>query len=146
MKNLIYCATIVLSLMLVACDKESIITEGQLPSESQTFLKTHFSGITVSTIIKDKDGLSTTYEVYLANGFEIDFKKSGEWDDVDCKQSAVPASIIALLPAGIASYCSTNFPAVFIVEVNKEHYGYEIGLSNDIDLEFNQDGSFRKID
>jgi hypothetical protein len=132
--------------MFLACDKETIITEGQLPSESQSFLKTHFSDITVSTIIKDKDGLSTTYEVYLVNGFEIDFRQSGEWDDVDCKQTAVPASVIALLPAGIASHCATHFPGFFIVEVNKEHYGFEIGLSNDIDLEFNKDGSFRKID
>ncbi|GHV34493.1 hypothetical protein FACS1894178_2100 [Bacteroidia bacterium] len=146
MKNLIYCATLILTLMLVACDKESVINENQLPKESQTFLDTHFSGIATSAIIKDKDGLTTTYEVYLVNGFEIDFKKSGEWDDVDCKQSAVPTSIIALLPAGIAEYCTINFPNVLIVEVNKEHYGYEIGLSNDLDLEFDTDGGFRKID
>lgn len=146
MKNKFFLTLIALFIVITSCDKETIITNNKLPDNTTSFLNTHFSGINVGTAIKDKDGLTITYKVYLMNGFEIEFDKSGEWDDVDCKYSAIPNSILNLIPQQIISYCESNFPSNFIVEIDKERYGYEIALSNDIDVEFNTDGSFRRID
>jgi hypothetical protein len=81
--------------------------------------------------------------VVLTDGTEIDFDGKGEWDSVDCKRSAVPS---ALVPAAIAGYVQANFPSQLIVKIDKEHYGYEVQLSNDIELKFTADGQLLAYD
>jgi len=39
-----------------------------------------------------------------------------------------------------------NFKGATIVKIDKEHYGYEVELSNGLDLKFNCNGSFMMID
>jgi len=128
--------------MLVSCEKEEVISETNLPASSQEFIKTHFPGVTVTRIVKDTEGLGIDYTVYLSNGFDIDFDKNGNWDDVDGHTNPVPQSILNLLPSGIVAYVSANHSNLQIVEVNRESYGYEIGLTGDVDLRFNSQGGF----
>jgi hypothetical protein len=136
----------VFSVTLCSCDKEEIITEEELPSVSREFIGTHFPNATISMIVKESEGFSHDYTVYLTNGFEIDFAKSGAWDSVDGKREAIPASILKLLPQNIQSYVERTLPGCYIVEINKEHFGFEIGLSTGIDLKFNSKGDFTGID
>jgi hypothetical protein len=147
MKKAAYLAMfITLSTVFYSCDKEKIITQSELPETSRKFLNNHFQGISVSMIIKERETFSYNYTVHLANGFEIDFTKSGDWDDVDGKHTALPESILALLPQNILVYVDNTLSDCYIVEVNKERYGYEISMSNDIDLKFNSTGDFLRID
>jgi hypothetical protein len=132
--------------LFACCESEKVVKYGELPQESKTFLETHFGGVNISSIIKEKDDFTITWNVYLANGWEIDFRKNGDWDDIDCKYLSVPISVLELLPANIAVYCTANFPGASIVEINREKYGYEISLSNDLELEFNTHGEFFKMD
>ena len=90
--------------------------------------------------------LDRDYTVYLANGFDIDFTKFGNWDDVDGHVSPLPESILALLPETVSQYITNTFPNLSAVEVNREHYGYEIGLSGDMDLKFDSNGRFIGMD
>jgi hypothetical protein len=145
MKRMLFLTTLLLSTALaVSCDSEDVISETKLPASSQEFIKTHFPGVAVTLVMKETDGLEKDYTVYLANGFDIDFEKKGNWDDIDGHIHPLPQSILELLPAGIVEYVSANFNDSQIVEVNKERYGYEIGLSDrlDLDLKFNASGSF----
>ena len=64
----------------------------------------------------------------------------------DCTGSAVPASVLALLPANILTYCKAHFPNAVIVEIDHETYGYEVELSGDITIEFDKKGNFIRID
>ena len=73
----------------------------------------------------------------------FEFDKNGNWDKVDCHHAAVPAAII---PASIAKYVKANFPDSQIVKIDKERGGYDIELSNDLDLKFNAKGKFLGID
>ncbi|MDR1792974.1 MAG: PepSY-like domain-containing protein [Bacteroidales bacterium] len=145
-KNSFWAFLLLLTIANAGCDKKEVVKYSQLPEVSQTFIETHFSGVAVSTVVREQDNLATHWSVYLVNGVEIEFEKKGQWEEVDCKTFAVPASILALIPAQIITYCQENFPTVLITQVNKENYGYEIGLSNDMDIEFNSKGEFRKID
>jgi hypothetical protein len=129
-----------------SCEKEEMITESGLPATSREFINVHFPDVGISMIIKETETFSADYTVYLANGFEIDFTKSGDWDDVDGKYTAIPESILALLPQGIQEYVNNTVRDCYIVEVNKERYGYEIELSNRIELKFNSQGDFIRID
>ena len=60
-----------------------------------------------------------------------------------CETKAVPASLV---PAAIANYVKGNFPGTFIEKIDKERYGYEIELSNDLDLKFDKKGNLKRID
>ena len=147
MKRTTYLAMVLLfSTMFYACDKEQLITQSALPSTSREFINTHFSGVNINMIIKERETFSYNYTVYLSNGFEIDFTKSGDWDDIDGKHTAIPKTILVLLPQNILTYTANTIPDCYIVEINKEHYGYEISLSNDIDLKFNSKGEFLRLD
>ena len=130
------------SVSFVSC-KDVIITADKLPATAQTFIKEYFPGSDISYVKKDKELTKTTYEVVLQDGTEIDFDSKGQWDKVDCKRAAVPAKLI---PDAIATYVQTNFPGQAIVKIDKELFGYEIELLNDLELKFDKNGRLVHID
>jgi hypothetical protein len=147
MKKIMYLATMfVVVAMFASCDKEEIITESQLPSASREFLKTHFDGVSITRIIQENEMFDKEYTVYLANGFKVDFEKSGAWDEINGFVNPLPQNILDLFPAGIVQYVNTTFPNSKIVKANKERFGYEIELNGGIELEFNSNGEFLRMD
>lgn len=124
-----------------AADK--IIPASQLPAAATTFINDYFPGQTISYAKLDREFSGTRYEVRLNNGVELDFDKNGTWDKVDCNYSAVPAKLV---PASIANYVKANFAGASIVKIDKERYGYDIELSNDLELKFNKKGQLMSID
>ena len=129
------------SVTCLADDK--IIPVEQLPAPAKTFVKKYFPQATIEYATKDTEFMDTTYEVRLSDGTEVDFDKKGNWDNVDCKTKAVPASLV---PAAIAQYVKAHYPNTVIVKIDKERGGYEIELSNDLDLKFNSKGKLIGID
>jgi uncharacterized protein YuzE len=129
------------SVTCLADDK--IIPVEQLPAPAKTFVKKYFPQATIEYATKDTEFMGTTYEVRLSDGTEVDFDKKGNWDNVDCKTKAVPASLV---PAAIAQYVKAHYPNTVIVKIDKERGGYEIELSNDLDLKFNSKGKLIGID
>lgn len=133
------------SLMMISVESKAndkIIPVEKLPAAAKAFIKTHFPGVHIT--YAEKDGYhAPTYEAWLVDGTEIDFDKHGNWDKVDCRMSAVPDAIV---PAPIADYVLSNFPDCDIVKIDKERYGYEIELSNDLELKFNKQGHLLYID
>ena len=129
------------SVTCLADDK--IIPVEQLPASAKTFVKKYFPQATIEYATKDTEFMGTTYEVRLSDGTEVDFDKKGNWDNVDCKTKAVPASLV---PAAIAQYVKAHYPNTVIVKIDKERGGYEIELSNDLDLKFNSKGNLIGID
>jgi hypothetical protein len=147
MKRIVfYVMFFVVTTLSAACDKEKLIQVNELPVVSKTFIDTHFADVGITAMVRERDGLDVDYTVYLANGFEVDFNKSGDWDDVDGHFQPVPESILALLPQPLLQHIATTFPNLSIVGVNKERYGYEISLSNDLELKFDTNGRFTGID
>ena len=114
------------------------ITFKELPQKSQQFITTHFSGVEVLSVTVDDD-----YEVYLANGTKVEFTLQGEWKEVKCPGSAVPAAIV---PAAITKYVKAQFPNSAIVKIDKKYRGYEVELNNDLELKFDKDGNFIGVD
>ncbi len=135
-----------------ACDREDVISESRLPNESRTFLRTHFGDSSVISVVREIDGFEKDYSVYLQNGFEVNFRGSGAWDEVEGHRQAVPASVLGLLPAGIESYVAENYPGRPIVNINRERWGYEIeigpieGSRGDLELDFTEAGQFFRYD
>jgi hypothetical protein len=126
-----------------ALANDRIIPVNQLPEAAQKFVKATFPGQTISYATVDMDFGSKTYEVRLDNCVEIEFDKNGTWDKVDCNYIAVPSDLV---PVAIAEYVKTNFAGTKIVKIDKEHGGYEVELSNDIELHFNSQGKLMYFD
>lgn len=105
----------------------------QLPEVAKTFVQTNFKGQKIMYAEKDWN----SYECRLADGTKIEFTKKGAWKKIDRKSIAVPEGIV---PETIQEYVKANFEGCVVTKIEKERYGYDIELSNDIDLKFNFQG------
>ena len=152
-KNLMIGAFILSTLLiLTSCSNddnsdanEVVIEANALPETTRNFITTHFPDATYRRIekqnIADDDG--SVYDVHLSNGFEIDFDINGNWTDIDGGQTAIPTAII---PEPITNYVTMNYPNLFITTIEIETTGYDVELSNELDLVFNPQGEFVRID
>ena len=130
----------------VSCDKEELIGTENLPSAANTFLNEHFEGVKVLSVTREKEALSSAeYEVLLNNGVEIKFDKNGNWDEVEARENtaALPTSFV-LTP--IVTYVQTNYEDAGINSIDKEKNGYDVELTNGLDLVFDTAGEFVRID
>lgn len=141
-KLLVAIAALSASGTMVSC-KDVIIGSEELPAAAQSFLEDYFPGNPVSYAKKDREFAKTSYEVVLRDGTEVEFDAKGQWDNVDCKKSAVPA---ALIPTSVADYVQTNFPDQLIVKIDREPYGHEIELLSGLELKFGKKGDLINID
>ncbi len=115
-----------------------------LPAAAQTIVKNNFKA-GVSHIKIDKDfGRVSEYDVVLTDGSEITFDSKGNWKDIEMRANAsVPA---ALVPEAIKAYVKQNQKKVKITGIEKNRSGYEVELSNGVEMKFNSEGKFIRYD
>lgn len=111
---------------------DQVIDPTTLPAEIQTTIKNWYPDATVTFAEADWD----SYEVVLSNGAEIDFRKTGDWKQIEC-MAGVPASAV---PEKITAEVTGKFPGVSVVKIEKEYRGYEVKLQNRMELYFNEKG------
>ncbi len=130
-------ALVCLTMQSVTClaGDDVLVSVDQLPTPALQFIAENFGNHDITTIEMEKKGLKTTYEVSLNDGTSIEFTKSGKWKKIDCVTNAVPSQLV---PASIAQYVNRNFPGQKVVELSQDMMGYEVELSNDVDLTFSQ--------
>lgn len=134
-----------ITLVSVSCEKEKIVGIDDLPATGATFLKEHFNNVVVLSVTKEKEGLAgTEYKVLLDNRTEVTFDKNGNWKEVDAADNiAIPITFI--LPA-IVNYVNTNYPNADFNSIERENGNFDVELSNGLDLVFNNQGNFVRID
>ncbi len=115
----------------------------QLPEAAKAFVQNYFPGQVIDYAVYDSDFDGDAYEACLNNGVEIDFDLAGNWEMVDCNYNAVPYGIV---PLAISNFVDAHYGSTDIVKIDKEHYGYEVQLSNDIELKFTADGQLLAYD
>ena len=122
----------------VSMAQDRAIPADQLPAKAQEFIKTHFPQTQISLAKIDKEMMKTSYEVVLADSTKIEFTKAGEWEDVDCKYSQVPSTIV---PSQITNKVKELYPNNHIIEIERDSRDYEVKLNNrkklKFDLKFN---------
>lgn len=115
-----------------------------LPEAARTTIKNNFKSA-VSIIKIDKDfGRISDYEVILTDGTEISFDRSGNWESVECSvKNTVPK---AFVPQKVSDYVKQAQPKTHIVGIEKDRGGYDVELSNGIEMKFNRNGDFQRYD
>lgn len=126
-------------------DYETIISAKDLPQPATTFVTSYFPTATYKLIkkqnIPDSDG--SVYDVLLSNNFEIDFDINGKWVDIDGNNQAIP---VELIPEKINTYVKENYPNQSVTAIDNEKTHIEIELSNNLELVFDLEGNFIRID
>lgn len=115
-----------------------------LPPAAKSVLASNFNS-KVSVIKIDRDfGRVSDYEVVLSDGSEITFDRAGNWENVEvAPNKAVPNKFIL---GPIAAYIKSNHKGTRVVGIDKDRRGYEVELSNGIELKFDRQGNFLRYD
>lgn len=126
-------------------DKKTVISAGELPAPIVAFVAEHFPNTTYVFIEKESKPESdgTVYNIKLTNNFEIDFDIDGNWVDIDANHQPVPS---ALIPQKISTYVATNYSSFYVTSIDNERTNVEVELSNNIELVFDLNGNFVRID
>lgn len=130
-----------LNLVTLAANDKPIQFE-EMPKQAQSFVKKYFSAHSVALIKMETDFMSKSYDVIFTNGDKLEFDKKGNWTNIDCEHSAVPAELV---PDTVRGYVEKQYPAAKVVKLElTDRKGYEVELSNGVDIEF--DKKFNVID
>ncbi|UQB69996.1 PepSY-like domain-containing protein [Epilithonimonas zeae] len=114
----------------------------QMPISIKNFLAKHYPKATVIKYESKTTLVGKKYEVKLNNGVEIDFDKNGNWEEISDKQG-IPN---VLIPAKIKSYLNQHYKGVAVESIDKDGNKIKVDLLNDIDLEFDKNGNFLRVD
>lgn len=126
-----------------AAGNEKPISISRLPAAAQQMIKKHFHNRKVALAKMESGFFSREYNVIFTNGEKIEFDKNGNWTEIDCKHSSVPASLI---PIQIANYVKRNYTGCHILKIEADDDEYEVKLSNRIEITFNKKFQVTDID
>lgn len=124
-------------------DNDKPVTVEQLPAAAQQFIKANFADRTVSIAKMESGLIEKSYDVLFTNGDRVEFDRNGNWTEVQCPQTAVPASVV---PAQVADYVKKAQAAAKIVKIEKDRSNTEVSLSNGVELTFNKNYQVVDID
>ncbi len=140
-------STIAFSLLvfgIATAQDEGLVPASALPANAQTFVNQYFSANDIVSVWQDTEkGKVEEYTVLFADGTEVEFHADGNWKEVKARNGQVSPKIV---PAKIAKYVHKKFPKAMIKEIKKGRTKYEIDLTNNVELLFNLNGNFLKID
>jgi phosphopantetheine adenylyltransferase len=129
-------------LLLSACDKEKVIPSNDLFAEIKSFISNHFSDNSIIQVIRDRDGLTITHDVMLSENINLEFNRKNEIIEID-GLTELPSSVI---PEKLRQYVINNYPSNLITDWELDDKNQQIELDNGLDLEFNMNGDFLRID
>ena len=145
MKKFLVAIVAIIAIAITANAGETFSRDASvLPKAAQTILADNFKA-KVSMIKIDKDfGRVSEYEVILTDGSEVTFDHNGNWKEVEVSlKNSVPSFFV---PKSVSEYIKKTHSGQKIVGIEKNRSGYEVELTNGIDLKFNNQGLFLKYD
>ena len=132
-KFILMILSVVLFQNFTYADSERMISIEQLPAAAQKLIKTYFGTQTVTYAKVDGYMFDVDYEVRLSDGTTIEFDRKGNWKNIECKQVALPGT---LLPTKIAEYVAKYYSGTKVVKIERNKRSYEVELSNGLELTF----------
>lgn len=147
MKSLRIITALVLATIFTSCSDDDdvnkiTISTNETPAAITTYKNTHFPNNSVLKTIKDTEDNTVTYKMYLDGNIELEFNSAYQIIDIDAT-SKLPDSVI---PAAILTYVTQNYASNYITDWELEASHQQVELNNGVDLEFNLDGTFIRVD
>lgn len=135
--------TIIAAFVAILCfGMTKAMAQNTNPAITQ-FVEQYFPKATVQMVMPDDDDI----DVVLSDYTKIEFKLNYEWKKVDCEHATTYTSVpTELVPQQITAYANTNFAGAIIKKLEKKYSGWEIELSNGLEVKFNNNFSVIDID
>ena len=143
MKKILMILAGILAIMSVSKAEDRPVKYDQIPAAAKAFVQTNFPSVKVLHATVDKDHGKLEYEVLLKNGVSLQFDGQGVLEKIENKKGSIPEAVV---PAKIRDYITTNYPDVTITEYEVDKKGYEVKLSNRLELKFDTDFKLVKLD
>lgn len=143
MKKVILFIASVFAFASIASADDKPITFEQLPAKAQQFIKTEFPGEKIALTTKDRDIFGDSYDVLFVSGTKLEFTEKGEWKEIECKYSTVDEKFI---PEKIRAYVHSTYEGAKFVKIQKGRNGYEVELTNGLELTFDRNFVLIEID
>lgn len=119
------------------------VTFGQLPVKAQDFIRTNFPDEKISYATKDPGAFDTTYDVVFMSGIKLEFDSKGEWKEIENKGASVDLKFI---PEPIQACVNARWEGVSYKKIDRDRRGYEVKLSNRLELKFDTKFNLIEID
>ena len=141
MKKLLvlFAALLVLAGSAYADGRKTPIAPDQLPKTAQVTIQKHWPSCAILNAFQDR---KKEYEVLLTDGCLIEFDKNGVWKEMKCTDG-LP---VTLVPVYITRYVVDHFPRILIIDCEKMRNGYEVELSNGLEIQFDLKGNVTHVD
>ena len=81
--SLVGIAIVAMAVAVEVLDKDYVIPTDNLPLAAKNYVQDNFPGGTIAYAKKKNDILTTSYEVKLNNGLELEFDSSGSLTDLE---------------------------------------------------------------
>lgn len=127
---------------MISCDQDKVLPSSEYPSEITSYIAMHFPNNRILQILKDNDGLTKEYEVLLSENINLKFNGKKEAIEID-GTTKLPNSVI---PEKILQYVTSHYPDNYITDWELDKRVQQIKLDNNLELEFNKEGDFLKLD
>ncbi|WP_313094651.1 PepSY-like domain-containing protein [Empedobacter sp.] len=126
---------------------ETIISANNLPVNAQNFVSQNFGNMEFVNAIKEVKHNITTYNIQLKDGTKIEFTDNGDWTEV--KNGLGKSIPTKFFPDNIQKYLQSKYPKIDAKSIEMDTKDKEIKvelLQNNVDLKFDLNGNFIKID
>lgn len=135
----------VLTLGMTACASETITHDAaELPEKAHNIITQNFSSAISVIKVEKSMGKVKEYEVTLTDGSVIEFNGDCEWESVMTPPNIpVPEGLV---PTNIAKFVAEKHAGTFIDGIERDKKGFEVDLSNQVEIHFDPSGNFISYD
>ncbi len=123
-------------------DYETILKESEIPAEIKSYIQEHFNENTILKAKKEVEANTITYDIDLSENVELEFNSLFKITSINSTKQ-LPDSVI---PEAILDYVKTNYSDNFITDWELEKNHQQVELNNNIELEFDLEGGFIRVD
>lgn len=118
--------------------RKKIIDPDRLPKAATELIQKHWPSCAITQAYID----GTEYEVLLTDGTVIEFNAQGVWKEMKCTDG-LP---VTLVPVYITRYVVDRYPRQLIIDCEKMRGGYEVQLTNGLEIQFDLQGRVTHVD
>ena len=118
--------------------KKQAINPDNLPAAATELIQKHWPSCAVDlAFVENKE-----FEALLSDGTIIEFDNKGVWKEMKCTEG-LP---VTLVPVYITRYVVNRYPKQLIIDCEKMRGGYEVTLTNGLEIQFDLNGNVTHVD
>ena len=117
---------------------KKVIDPDNLPKPALELIQKHWPSCAIDFAYTN----GKEYEALLTDGTIIQFDAKGIWKEMKCTDG-LP---VTLVPGYITKYIVNRFPKQLIIDCEKLKGGYEVTLTNGLEIQFDLRGNVTHVD